>query len=230
MSTVYFIQQGRDSLFKIGYSENGVDDRLKSLQTGNPKKLRVFGQIEYKPNSQDKEQAFHKQFAQYRAEGEWFCLNPVIIAETIEKGLGKVLVSDPLSVEFNDSKQRNVIIQSGKVGELAFKLAKAKAVRLKKIKDIMRSMLFGLPISTFICGFLTAMAVSIRLNHSLSGNSFDMEMWLKYFLILFPFFYISSIGFLRDNEIKVDDDEIYLEYIKLYDTNSLSSPANGDAS
>ena len=60
------------SLFKIGWSEIDVHERVRSLQTGNGYKLEVYGHIETKdPNV---EKFLHRKLAKWRTQGEWFKL------------------------------------------------------------------------------------------------------------------------------------------------------------
>lgn len=72
---VYFIQEGRGEhgSIKIGKSNN-VDKRLKSLQTGNPRKLTLMALIKCRtPNDAHRlESKFHLMFKNDRVLGEWF--------------------------------------------------------------------------------------------------------------------------------------------------------------
>lgn len=64
----YFIQAEDGGPIKIGLSTYGkVDDRLKSLQTGNPLRLVVRRLVHG-----DHEATLHKHFAAHRLGGEWF--------------------------------------------------------------------------------------------------------------------------------------------------------------
>lgn len=75
---VYFIQEGKGSRgnIKIGKS-NDVDKRLKSLQTGNPRKLTLMASIKCKsPDDAFKlERKFHAKFKSSQIRGEWFSGN-----------------------------------------------------------------------------------------------------------------------------------------------------------
>ena len=70
---IYFIQAGRLGPIKIGHTNNGVEERLKELQTGSPDKLILIGIIE---GDVKKEQELHKRFKNYRVRGEWFNNSP----------------------------------------------------------------------------------------------------------------------------------------------------------
>lgn len=72
---VYFIQIGDSGDIKIGYTNN-IKKRLKELQTGSPKKLKLLGYID---GGRTKEQELHSQFKQYRVNGEWFRLHQEIV-------------------------------------------------------------------------------------------------------------------------------------------------------
>ena len=66
---IYFIQNTTDQLIKIGYAKTSVNDRMKTLQCGNPSKLVLLlamdGDLHY-------EAACHKLFKSLRVRGEWF--------------------------------------------------------------------------------------------------------------------------------------------------------------
>lgn len=72
--TVYFISDGE--FVKIGYTTaDDAEQRLKSLQTGNPKKLKLLKSV---PGDSQTERKCHQSLARYRVSGEWFQLcNPV---------------------------------------------------------------------------------------------------------------------------------------------------------
>lgn len=63
---VYFIRGG--DVVKIGFAKE-VGDRLPKLQTGSPVRLTFLLGIEAK---QESEGEFHRRFAAYRTQGEWF--------------------------------------------------------------------------------------------------------------------------------------------------------------
>lgn len=70
---IYFIQCGISGPVKIGFTNsdtrNAVEERLKSLQTGNPVELRV---IAVRFGKKGIENELHKQFEMYRLYGEWY--------------------------------------------------------------------------------------------------------------------------------------------------------------
>lgn len=73
---VYILKSG--DYFKIGVTGGDIIKRIKSLQTGNPIKIKLFGLCP----CEDKEEAFelegciHKYLKNYKSNGgkEWFCL------------------------------------------------------------------------------------------------------------------------------------------------------------
>lgn len=65
--TIYYISDGEH--IKIGYTAKSVWSRLKSLQTGNPRKLKLLA---FHPGGLDDEAQMHNRFASARAQGEWF--------------------------------------------------------------------------------------------------------------------------------------------------------------
>jgi hypothetical protein len=70
VGVIYFITDGEFT--KIGYTFN-LPERLSSLQTANPKELRIkkyyFVQFPY-----EEEQRLHLKYKSNRIRGEWFCL------------------------------------------------------------------------------------------------------------------------------------------------------------
>ena len=63
---IYFIWDGDH--VKIGTSVNPIP-RLKSLQTGNPRKLEILATM---IGGRDTEKSLHDQFSHLRVSGEWF--------------------------------------------------------------------------------------------------------------------------------------------------------------
>uniref|UniRef100_A0A6H1ZYZ5 Bacteriophage T5 Orf172 DNA-binding domain-containing protein n=1 Tax=viral metagenome TaxID=1070528 RepID=A0A6H1ZYZ5_9ZZZZ len=81
---LYFVQQGTRGPVKIGISKE-PEERIKVLQTGNPKKLRLIWTIN--PKSKNVENTLHRVFLDERLEGEWFLPSEMLarlILETIE--------------------------------------------------------------------------------------------------------------------------------------------------
>lgn len=66
---IYFIQIGLKGAIKIGFSDNGVEDRLSALQTASPEELNVLGVME---GDQEKERKLHEKFKVLYIRGEWF--------------------------------------------------------------------------------------------------------------------------------------------------------------
>ena len=65
---IYFIQNTQNKKIKIGYSKN-PSNRLKSLQTGSPDKLKIIGKIDGNISFENK---LHNKFHYLRRNGEWF--------------------------------------------------------------------------------------------------------------------------------------------------------------
>jgi hypothetical protein len=77
--TVYAIQaEVEASPVKIGYSNDwGLSERLKSLQTGNPYKLRIIASAMGYPSH---ERRCHSILKAHRLTGEWFRWTPEVAA------------------------------------------------------------------------------------------------------------------------------------------------------
>jgi hypothetical protein len=74
---IYFIQQASGGPIKIGYSENNIDSRIKSLQAGCPEKLILLGYID---GGLDQEKSLHNCLKDYRTVGEWFHPHPMVLS------------------------------------------------------------------------------------------------------------------------------------------------------
>lgn len=70
---VYFIREIDNSHFKIGYSKR-PDKRVKQIQTGHPKKLGLFGLIEFddEKSARAQEKMLHVSYQKHKTNGEWF--------------------------------------------------------------------------------------------------------------------------------------------------------------
>lgn len=71
---VYFISDGEYT--KIGIAAS-LPNRIKQLQTGNPRKLKALYIIEFETQRQalEIENKLHKYFADRQVSGEWFAIN-----------------------------------------------------------------------------------------------------------------------------------------------------------
>jgi excisionase family DNA binding protein len=54
---------------KIGFTRGPIENRMASIQTSCPQKLRVYGSFS---GSKDVEHQLHHHFAAYNTNGEWF--------------------------------------------------------------------------------------------------------------------------------------------------------------
>lgn len=72
-SWVYFIQEGENGHVKVGVSDD-VDSRLLSLQTSNPRPLRLVAKLgcSSRRHAFDIEGVIHKKMYSYNVNGEWF--------------------------------------------------------------------------------------------------------------------------------------------------------------
>ena len=68
---IYFITDG--TYTKVGYTKRGnLENRIRSLQTGNARKLSLIKTIE---GSVEKEGALHRALKKFHVNGEWFDYN-----------------------------------------------------------------------------------------------------------------------------------------------------------
>lgn len=81
MPFVYFIHEdGNQNCFKVGKTENHPADRMEQLQTGNPRKLRIYRWIKIGDHS-TAEEYLHTVFNEFRIRSEWFRINTDVIDE-----------------------------------------------------------------------------------------------------------------------------------------------------
>ena len=74
-SAVYLVACKESGVCKIGISVN-VTARICSLQTSSPYPLTLLATM---PGGRLEESALHREFGQYRLNGEWFSLRPEIL-------------------------------------------------------------------------------------------------------------------------------------------------------
>lgn len=105
-SLVYFIGDGE--AMKIGVSKV-VENRVKSIQTGNPRKVRILWVM--KPvsmNAYDAEASLHRRLSEYRLEGEWFALDGFRSLEIMNSRFIEEIYEKPMS----DLKTRLILRDS----------------------------------------------------------------------------------------------------------------------
>lgn len=217
-SIVYFIQQGHENFFKIGRTDAAAETRMKELQTGNPKRLRVFGIIECNGNMQISEAKLHDEFDAYRVNGEWFFVSPKRIVEVLNEYSGKIFVEDPFSVEFIKGKDRTLVIEKHTgINEFDFKLAKARAIKTRKMMAGILTVIISIPIALGISSLAAGFIFMIYSTGS-NVNGFEFNVFFKALKIFFPIIYITSFCVRILNDLKIDDapqDEVLLEYDKI---------------
>ena len=73
---IYLIKTKGNDFYKIGYTSDSINKRLKSIQTGCPYKPKVINKIN---GSMDQEKILHTLFKEHRTQGEWFRLDKVYL-------------------------------------------------------------------------------------------------------------------------------------------------------
>ena len=79
---LYVITDGE--LNKIGITHNNINQRLKALQTGNGRQLKVIYTLKT-DKAEELEYELHNKFNKYRKVGEWFSIDVITILEEIER-------------------------------------------------------------------------------------------------------------------------------------------------
>lgn len=76
---LYIITDGES--YKIGIAKN-INNRLKNLQTSNPKKLSVYRDVIIpEPQSRYIEKCVHDRLKEYRLQGEWFSRDCLLVID-----------------------------------------------------------------------------------------------------------------------------------------------------
>ena len=80
MLKVYLISCGEDDdkIYKIGYTKNTIEKRIKQLKTGNHQDFKVESVYETKWATK-MEAVFHNRFKHSKVSGEWFRLEPEVV-------------------------------------------------------------------------------------------------------------------------------------------------------
>ena len=73
---IYFIEMEKNGFIKIGYTTGNAERRMAQLQTGQPLKLKLLGTI---PGEREGEIGLHREFEEFRINGEWFIPNEYLI-------------------------------------------------------------------------------------------------------------------------------------------------------
>lgn len=86
MGTVYFIEEGPGGPIKIGFTSRLALTRLKELQTGNSRELKLLVDVS---GSEDDEDSLHKRFAFAKIRGELFRRTPSLLEliEALQDGI-----------------------------------------------------------------------------------------------------------------------------------------------
>lgn len=81
---VYFVQEGEDGPVKIGFTSSHIARRIYTLQSGNPRSLRLIGRFPAVPMVETR---LHGMFSRTRIRGEWFepSQELLVLAETADR-------------------------------------------------------------------------------------------------------------------------------------------------
>lgn len=108
MGFVYFIQIGKSGDIKIGYSNN-IKDRMYTIQTSIPEKIRLLGYIK---GDRCKEKEIHELFKDFKIKGEWFKCNKILIDYL--NNVNEMRLVNNMGV-FLDISEENLISIYGKI-------------------------------------------------------------------------------------------------------------------
>jgi len=127
---VYFIRAGEDGPVKIGYAKNVVR-RMAMLQSANPANLTLIREVD---GGRVLECWFHRLFADYRLDGEWFSFNEEMLTRTASQPVFPVVASRRKRVEKPNKLSSYLAAQGLSVSEFAslVGLSGASVSRLKR--------------------------------------------------------------------------------------------------
>lgn len=108
---VYFVRQADDNIFKIGITSGTMKKRLTGLQVGNPKKLRVYGELKTSESHRKIESFLHSKLKELRLEGEWFNLDSSQV-DAIIKELQGAKITEQQPNFFKIFNIRNFIVKN----------------------------------------------------------------------------------------------------------------------
>lgn len=74
---IYFVKSEIIGAIKIGFTAGQVENRLNSLQTAHPYRLKLLATT---PGTLEYEKSIHNRFASFRLQGEWFEPHPDLLA------------------------------------------------------------------------------------------------------------------------------------------------------
>jgi len=122
---IYFIKSESGHV-KIGYSENGVEQRINALQCGCPFELTLLKAID---GDREQEQLLHRKFKSFRCKGEWFSFTDEIMnflekpykLEPPKKRLKSAKIIIPKSAKLIDPIQKNVQIKLKNLGIVSYR-------------------------------------------------------------------------------------------------------------
>lgn len=84
---IYLIETYQDDygyVYKIGRTKNKVNDRLITLECGNPNEMRLICSYESSIRLSTLEARIHKRYSSKRIKGEWFNLSKDEVTEFLE--------------------------------------------------------------------------------------------------------------------------------------------------
>lgn len=173
---IYFIQQGEDAYFKIGRTQSNTKKRLIGLQTGNPKRLRIYGKVRSYNVLKD-EDDLHIKYYRQRQEGEWFNLTPYQIENEIESwgDKGELLIRTPKPI--SAFKRIGKFISNNKA--IFFMYLYIQLLALNSSYVAIKKYIVAMPESFYIQAALTLIICSQLLYWFFFGTAFNVIQKLK---------------------------------------------------
>jgi len=72
---IYIISEKNSDYYKVGYTAQAPLARLRELQTGNPRQLKLVRYVEI-DDAYRVEQLLHAVLGKWHITREWFCIQP----------------------------------------------------------------------------------------------------------------------------------------------------------
>jgi hypothetical protein len=133
MPFVYFIHEtGCNNCFKIGKTDNHPADRMEQLQTGNPRRLRIYRWVKIGDNS-TLEQYLHQFFVKFHVFGEWYNVTTDQIDEqcAVIISVNSSLIISGTCETYTDADRLAVKKERAEVGKYRGKTNPAAAAKKK---------------------------------------------------------------------------------------------------
>jgi hypothetical protein len=82
VGTVYLLRSGKTDYYKVGMTDQDVENRIYTMQTGNPERIEIIYTLETSMYLEI-ERTIHRMLSPYSYSGEWFKIVEEDITDTV---------------------------------------------------------------------------------------------------------------------------------------------------